>query len=165
MEITLYPARTEHFDWLIVGTSGSGPDGLWFAEPILPTDVLSVLKQIAETTTAVLGIGSWLIVSGNEVVGMCGIKGLPNTRDLVEIGYNVVEGHRGKGIAGRAVARMLDILGTMQRIRGVIAETAIDNPASIRVLEHNGFVRIGRRYDQEDGNLIIWRWVPSRRKG
>jgi RimJ/RimL family protein N-acetyltransferase len=39
----------------------------------------------------------------------------------------------------------------------LIAETALTNPASARVLEKNGFVVTGTRIDPEDGALRCWR--------
>ena len=45
------------------------------------------------------------------------------------------------------------------RARGLdpIAETSVENRASQRVLERNGFVRCGERVDPEDGVLVAWR--------
>ena len=44
-------------------------------------------------------------------------------------------------------------------MRLVNAETSIDNIASQRVLERNGFARVGERVDEEDGPLYCWRKV------
>jgi RimJ/RimL family protein N-acetyltransferase len=42
-------------------------------------------------------------------------------------------------------------------VRGVNAETSVKNPSSQRVLERNGFARVGERVDEEDGPVIVWR--------
>ena len=36
------------------------------------------------------------------------------------------------------------------------AETAVDNLASQRVLEKNGFVRTGVGSNDDDGDLVLW---------
>jgi RimJ/RimL family protein N-acetyltransferase len=43
----------------------------------------------------------------------------------------------------------------------VSAETRVDNIASQRVLERNGFVQIGERVDAEDGPLICWQAMTA----
>lgn len=50
------------------------------------------------------------------------------------------------------------------RVTAVTAETSVQNQASQRVLERNGFLRTGGRVDPEDGELICWRrlTVPIR---
>ena len=77
----------------------------------------------------------------------------PNT---VEIGYGVAEAHEGKGYASAGVARMVEE-AFAHGVDAVTAETSIHNPASQRVLEKNGFRRIGQREDKEDGLLTQWR--------
>jgi RimJ/RimL family protein N-acetyltransferase len=42
-------------------------------------------------------------------------------------------------------------------LRVLIAETALANVASQRVLEVNGFARVGRSVDGEEGEMIVWR--------
>ena len=44
----------------------------------------------------------------------------------------------------------------MGGVAALRAETAINNPPSQRVLEHNGFRQVGARHDPEDGDLILW---------
>ena len=44
----------------------------------------------------------------------------------------------------------------------VAAESSKANVASQRVLGRNGFAAIGERIDDEDGDLLCWRWsVPG----
>jgi GNAT superfamily N-acetyltransferase len=79
---------------------------------------------------------------------------VPNT---VEIGYGVAESHEGRGYASAGVARMVEEAFAHGGVDAVLAETSIHNPASQRVLEKNGFHRVGQREDSEDGLLIQWR--------
>jgi putative acetyltransferase len=43
------------------------------------------------------------------------------------------------------------------RVTAVTAETSVHNHPSQRVLEHNGFLKVGERLDPEDGKLICWK--------
>jgi RimJ/RimL family protein N-acetyltransferase len=38
----------------------------------------------------------------------------------------------------------------------ISAETGFENIASQRVLERNGFIRVGKRIDAKDGPLTCW---------
>lgn len=75
----------------------------------------------------------------------------------VEIGYGVCEAHSGKGYGTAAVAGLLDEAFSRRGLRSVLAETSVENEASKRVLEKNGFVRIGSRRDPLDGAVTQWR--------
>jgi RimJ/RimL family protein N-acetyltransferase len=60
-----------------------------------------------------------------------------------EVGYWLGRPYWGKGIATRALAIFLDLVTD----RPLCAEVSIDNPASLRVLQKNGFTIIERRDD------------------
>jgi RimJ/RimL family protein N-acetyltransferase len=162
VNISIFPARPEHYDWLIAGTTLTGPDGIWLAEPELePPALLLLLKNAAESVNAVLGTSSWLILNGTELVGLCDVKREPDEHGVVEIGYGIAANRRGRGIASRAISLMLAEISRMPQVSGIVAETAISNHGSQKVLERNGFVQVGSRRDNEDGDLIIWRWMPG----
>jgi [ribosomal protein S5]-alanine N-acetyltransferase len=96
-----------------------------------------------------------LLVSDGAVVGMGGFTGPPCDGE-VEIGYQVAPGHRGRGIATRAVA----IWVARARAAGltrVVARTEPGPNASARVLERSGFTRDPAR---DDGSWW-WRWPPA----
>ena len=97
--------------------------------------------------------GIWLIAAGHEVVGLISFKGPPH-EGVVEIGYGVVASRRGRGHATRAVALVLaEATRLGLRLR---AETSLDNLPSQRVLERNGFRRVGERHDVDEGHLVLW---------
>lgn len=56
----------------------------------------------------------------------------------------------------RAIGQLLEWARNDPRVALVSSETGVDNIASQRVLERNGFIRIGERIDAEDGPLICW---------
>jgi RimJ/RimL family protein N-acetyltransferase len=76
------------------------------------------------------------------LIGSGGFKGPPEG-GRVEIGYHVREAHRRRGYATEALRALLAWAFAHPEVRGVIAETAADNAASIGLLEKLGFARAG----------------------
>jgi len=153
--LRLIEATDAHFAWMLTGEGTF--DGLRLpAGGVDHPAVLNYLRRLAGEC------GSWLVVEDGEVAGLCGHKHAPTAAGAVEIGYGIVASRRGQGLATGAVKAMLGIAGEDPRIRHLRAETATDNVASQRVLEKNGFVRVGTRVDAEDGTLILWQSSPRR---
>lgn len=95
-----------------------------------------------------------LILHQDELVGDIGFKGRPDEQGMVEIGYSLVPGARGRGFATEAVRAMVDWAFQQPTVQRVTAETESTNHASMRVLERAGFQPIGER----DG-LVLWVYV------
>ncbi len=153
-DIRLHEVRDDHFAWLL--GERSAPDGL--AEPPGGVDekfVISLVRGLTATLHKAGCHSHWLIVDGEEVVGLCGFKGPPSPSGEAEIGYGIAESRRGRGYATWAVALMLE-RGPREGASTLTAETATSNPASQLVLERNGFKQVGARNDLEDGDLIVW---------
>jgi len=77
---------------------------------------------------------------------------------LLEIGYSIVQGERGKGYCTEATQLMVDYLFLTMDISRVQASSNIKNKASQRVLEKVGFTREGTirrtaRGERRDGYL------------
>jgi ribosomal-protein-alanine N-acetyltransferase len=107
--------------------------------------------------------GPRFIVHADQVVGSIGFFGPPQpAADGVpetEVGYGLVEGARGHGLATEALAAMVraaEAAGV--RVR---ASVAPDNAPSIRVLAKCGFTEL--RGSNEDGELVMAR--PLRTTG
>lgn len=75
------------------------------------------------------------------------------------VGYWVARAHAGRGVATEAVRQALDVAFGALRLHRVEAFTRVDNLASQRVLERNGFTPVGtaRRHIHLDG-----RWHDER---
>jgi RimJ/RimL family protein N-acetyltransferase len=101
--------------------------------------------------------GSWLILDGDEVVGLCGYKRPPGDVRTVEIGYGIAPERRNHGYATKAVNLLVEEVRSDQAVEKIVAETAVDNPASKIVLQRNGFTYIGTREDVENGHLDLWK--------
>lgn len=75
------------------------------------------------------------------------------------VGYWVARAHAGRGVATEAVRQVLDVAFDGLRLHRVEAFTRVDNHASQRVLDRNGFTVVGtvRRHIHVDG-----RWHDER---
>jgi ribosomal-protein-alanine N-acetyltransferase len=81
-----------------------------------------------------------IVESDGTVVG---IVKASITGHRVQVGYVVHEPFRGRGLATRAVAALVERLEANPGIMRIWATCALDNPASARVLEKCGFEREG----------------------
>lgn len=92
----------------------------------------------------------------SRVVAACGFKGAPASR-RVEIGYGVAPEYQRRGIALTAVQRVLEVARESGAVDEVVACTAPDNVASMKVLGRAGFVR-GAEVIDPCGELVVeWR--------
>lgn len=131
------------------------PDLSLCAGALPPADVAA--RRLAQYRDGVdrLWCVPFLVVSDEDrcVVAACGFKGAPVSR-RVEIGYGVAAAYRCRGIALSVVRRVLEIGRASEAIDEVVAYTAPDNAASMKVLERAGFCRGGDVIDP-DGELVI----------
>lgn len=86
------------------------------------------------------GWSFWYLVlaDSNELVGICGFKGRPDSKGSVEIGYSILSQFRGAGLATEAAMRLIAWAFTHHDVLEVSAETLPHLKSSIRVLEKNG---------------------------
>lgn len=91
------------------------------------------------------------------LVGSVGYFGPPNSDGVVEIGYSVIPEECGKGYATEMVRAIMDRAWHDERVHLVVAEAHETNIASLKVLEHCGFVALGA--GREAGYL---RWGVQR---
>jgi len=125
-----------------------------FAEALEPTrDALA-----ADPDGAVWGPRFFVTGDPPVLVGWGGFKGPPND-GVIELGYEIAESLRGRGIATAAVRAMLAEAFADPTVTGAIAHTLPEPNASNRVLEKVGF-----RFDGdevEDGD-VVWRFALTR---
>ncbi|MBX5205682.1 GNAT family protein [Rhizobium sp. NZLR1] len=122
---------------------------------IAPPDVLEMLARIAAEIGAEFTPSAWMIVEDGEIVGLCSIIRAPENGEL-HIGYGIVPGRERRGYVTRAIGELLEWARKDPRVRLVSADTGVENIASQRALERNGFIRTGERIDPEDGQVICW---------
>lgn len=133
---------------LVAGSALEPADGSsWHPDYPLPdtVDALQMLLTSHQAMGTLAGLPRWWVheiwVAG-QVVGDVGFHGPPPASGpvVVEIGYAVVPALRGRGIASRACALLLE-RAWQDGASQVLAETDADNVASQAVLRHNGFRR------------------------
>lgn len=128
--------------------------------PEWPGDALAIFPMELERRTRDPEYFPWggtIIERAERVaVGTMGAKGQPDMHGAIEIGYGINPSYWGRGYASEMVAALTAWLFQQPRVQRVTAETRQDNQASIRVLQKNGFARVGERVDEEDGPLFLW---------
>ena len=96
----------------------------------------------------------WIVIDKkiNTIVAELGFKGPPNSAAEIEIGYGTMPGFQGKGYMTKAVKIMIEWTRNRKDIKAVWGSVDKTNPASIRILEKNGFV-----FYNERENLLWWK--------
>jgi ribosomal-protein-alanine N-acetyltransferase len=92
----------------------------------------------------------WTVIdkARNVLVGELGFQGIPNERGEVELGYGTFPSFRGNGFMTEALKALLGWATAFPGIKSVTAQTAVDNQASIKILEKNGFELINKLDDK-----------------
>ena len=129
--------------------------------PVVPgwATFAGALRATRDLIAADPRAGTWgtrLFLTGEppELVGWGGFKGPP--RDgVVELGYEIAESRRERGLATAATRAMLAEAFSDERVASVIAHTLAERNASNRVLEKAGFEYDGEA--REDGRRV-WRY-------
>jgi ribosomal-protein-alanine N-acetyltransferase len=90
------------------------------------------------------GRHNWLILDEWDAAGFVGLSNIKRgALQSAVLSYWVDEAHNGRGLCTRAVAEVIEIAFGELALHRLEAGTLVDNFASQRVLEKNGFERIG----------------------
>jgi GrpB-like predicted nucleotidyltransferase (UPF0157 family)/RimJ/RimL family protein N-acetyltransferase len=125
-----------------------------FGGPV-PRAIRMKLGKMADLPEADhLWVTYWLIVPQEKLTGagLVGFKGYPNEEGEAEIGYGMFAPFQNQGYMTEAVAALLDWALARPECTAVIAETAVTNQPSIRVLQKVGMIKTG----EKDGHFY-WR--------
>lgn len=82
-----------------------------------------------------------LVAEGAEVVGRVNLVEVAD--GSAELGYRIAQKAAGQGLATAAVRKVRELAATEYGLTRLCARVTLDNPASRKVLEHNGFVAVG----------------------
>lgn len=82
-----------------------------------------------------------LEAESGEVVGRVNLFKVAD--GSAELGYRIAQKAAGQGLATAAVRKICELAVTEYGLTSLRARVTLDNPASGKVLEHNGFVAIG----------------------
>ena len=114
----------------------------------------TILPNVADTSKNYLYSTLWTLISKveNKMVGDLCFVGAPNADGEIEIGYGTYDIFAGLGYMTEAVGGMILWAKRQPEIRAIVADTEKQNTASFRILEKNGFVKIG-----ETETLLKWK--------
>src|SRR5947209_16348495 len=82
-----------------------------------------------------------LVTEGGEVVGRVNLTEVAD--GSAELGYRIAQKVARQGLATAAVRKVRELAATKYGLTRLRARVTLDNPASRKVLEHNGFVAVG----------------------
>ena len=123
---------------------------------LAPPPVLRMLRDLAATIRPNFSPCSWAMMEEGLMLGLLSLVKPPLGDGAIEIGYGVADAAQGSGVCSRAVADLIRWAQDDDRVSLIRAETGATNPASQRVLEHNGFAVVSQRVDTDDGELLVW---------
>ena len=101
-----------------------------------------------------LWLTNWAIIHTEEqcIIGYLILKGCPNERGEVIIGYTIDEYFRGKGYATEALRTITQWIFSQPGARYVLSDTEKSNIPSHKVLQH-----LGAQLFQETDDLLWWK--------
>jgi len=109
----------------------------------------------ADIGTPTYWCAPFLIVSQNTILGTCRFRAAPE-HGRVEIGYEVAESQRGRGVATAAVEQLLKMAASSGLVQQVVAHIVPGNVASAKVVSRLGF-SLGDSFVDSDGEAVM-RW-------
>ncbi len=132
-------------------------DELSVSEPWRPADFYTVAGQRRRIAEVLAGrtVLNFVILEGASIVGTLGFEEITvNDGGSADVGYWVDTAHRRRNIATTAVALAVNYGFSRLGLIRIRANVEADNIASRRVLERNGFLRIGQRFIDVAGSRI-----------
>lgn len=124
-------------------------------------DTLDLLRYLYRSDLVdISGFEVWGIVKKADgiIIGDIGFKGEPNDEGLIEIGYGLVADERQKGYGTEALNTMCKWAKDNVRVKGIIAESLIDNIPSNKMLQKVGMIE-----DRRDESYIYWKYDKENR--
>jgi ribosomal-protein-alanine N-acetyltransferase len=97
--------------------------------------------QLLEWQAAKTDYFHLLVTEYGEVMGRVNLTGVKD--GSAELGYRIAQKATGRGLATAAVRKVRELAATRYGLTSLRARVRLDNPASRKVLEHNGFVAVG----------------------
>jgi ribosomal-protein-alanine N-acetyltransferase len=113
-------------------------------EPDRPDEFFTVPVQRRRIEATGDDLWRWAILDGDRIAGMIGLADvLRGALQLGNVGYWVDRTYNGRGFASAAVGEVIEFAFGTAGLHRLEAGTLVDNHASQRVLEKNGFERYG----------------------
>lgn len=117
----------------------------------------TILPNVADKTKNYLYSTLWTAIykEENKMVGDLCIIGEPNSEGEIEIGYGTYDAFQNQGFMTEMVSGIAEWAKQQNIIKAIVATTDITNKASVKVLEKNGFEKVGEKDSQARWKLTI----------
>lgn len=115
------------------------------------------LDQIRRTPDSAPWLVRAVVVpESGAVVGHAGFHGPPDATGAVEVGYTVLPDWRGRGLAHRVLASLIDEAVAAPDVAVLRASIRPDNLPSLAVVRRAGMRHVGEQWDDVDGQELIF---------
>lgn len=116
------------------------------------------LNDVKNNNEKYMWYTTWMVIlkSENRIVGHIMIKGYPNEKGEVKIGYYMQEQYRGNGYMNEAVNKLINWLFLNSDVEYIVADTLKSNMTSQNLLK-----KIGMKIYKEDDECFWWRLKKS----
>ncbi|HWQ67244.1 MAG TPA: GNAT family N-acetyltransferase [Methanospirillum sp.] len=120
--------------------------GTW-PPPLLDQDALMFfIKMVQEESDPHFSSWYWILKGPDQekgiLIGSGGVVSHSEEEGTVMIGYSVLDDFQNLGYATEAVAHMIPVIFSFPGVLRILATTYPELPASVRVLEKNGFIPV-----------------------
>lgn len=78
------------------------------------------------------------------IVARANLREINIKKGIAEVGYRIAQEHTGRGIASAATRHLMMLAYTHWKLKQLSGFVSVNNPASARVLEKNGFIKTSR---------------------
>ena len=100
------------------------------------------------------------IILKTGMIGTIGFHAKPDARGRLEVGYEIFPKFRRQGFALEAVQALFNWAKLEPEVKNFVASVSPTNTASLGLIRKLGFVQIGRQWDEEDGEELVFE-VPA----
>lgn len=97
---------------------------------------------------------TWIIISKskNQIIGHIMLKGYPNEKGEIIIGYYMQEQYRGNGYMNEAINKIISWIFLNPDVKYIVADTLKTN-----IISQNLLKKIGMKFYKEDDECFWWR--------
>ncbi|MEQ6290210.1 GNAT family protein [Vogesella sp. GCM10023246] len=133
----------------------------WLGEQALMA--LRLADMLADSAYAPWSLRAMLCRRSGRMLGHIGFHSMPGPEYLhplapgaVELGYTVFTAHRCQGYAAEALATLLHWALRSHGQQRFVLSIAPDNAASLALARRFGFAQVGRWFDPQDGDELVY---------
>jgi RimJ/RimL family protein N-acetyltransferase len=116
------------------------------------------LNDVKNNNEKYMWYTTWMVIlkSENRIIGHIMLKGYPNKKGEVNIGYYIQEQYRGNGYMNETVKNLISWIFLNSDVEYIVADTLKSNMISQNLLK-----KIGMKIYKEDDECFWWRLKKS----